>query len=167
MVQSIIIDVVSKNNVFDKFNNQGPTSQHPPFFFSSFLIFFTLPLLSPYVIPVHLRSSLQTLSHLCLKPIENLVQPNTQKKPSTKTQHFPKKKMKYIQHWGELAPALLISLQKSSSCPKLEPIIEEGSENIEDVQKNRRHGCPNELKKKLRDASGDAHSKSQFKLDLE
>jgi hypothetical protein len=75
--------------------------------------------------------------------------------------------MKYIQHWGELAPALLISLQKSSSCPKLEPIIEEGSENIEDVQKNRRHGCPNELKKKLRDASGDAHSKSQFKLDLE
>ncbi|XVF25431.1 hypothetical protein REPUB_Repub13aG0211900 [Reevesia pubescens] len=34
----------------------------------------------------------------------------------------------YKQNWGAVAPARLISPGKSSSCPRLETILEEGSE---------------------------------------
>ncbi|CAK7350174.1 unnamed protein product [Dovyalis caffra] len=41
------------------------------------------------------------------------------------------KDMKYMQRWGDVAPALLISRQRSrSSAPKLETIVEEGSGNF-------------------------------------
>ena len=40
-----------------------------------------------------------------------------------------------MQNWIEVAPAPLISHQKSSNSPKLEPILEEGSENSEVLQK--------------------------------
>jgi hypothetical protein len=40
------------------------------------------------------------------------------------------KKMKCMQKWGDVAPALLISQQRSrSSFPRLDTIIEEGSGN--------------------------------------
>jgi hypothetical protein len=41
------------------------------------------------------------------------------------------KEMRYMQNWGEFAPALLISHQKYSTCPQLETIAEEGPENFE------------------------------------
>lgn len=42
-----------------------------------------------------------------------------------------------MQNWGAdaVAPAPLISHKKCSNSPKLEPIIEEGSENFEVMQK--------------------------------
>lgn len=45
------------------------------------------------------------------------------------------KEVRYMQSRGEVAPALLISHHKSSISPKLEPIVEEGSEDIEGVEK--------------------------------
>ncbi|KAB1207477.1 hypothetical protein CJ030_MR7G012479 [Morella rubra] len=45
------------------------------------------------------------------------------------------KEVRYMQSRGEVAPALLISHLKSSVSPKLEPIVEEGSEDIEGVEK--------------------------------
>ncbi|KAB2081764.1 hypothetical protein ERO13_A05G146700v2 [Gossypium hirsutum] len=35
------------------------------------------------------------------------------------------KDIRYMQTWGEVAPALLISRQRSSSSPRLETIVEE------------------------------------------
>ncbi|XVE88426.1 hypothetical protein DITRI_Ditri19aG0068700 [Diplodiscus trichospermus] len=39
------------------------------------------------------------------------------------------KKVGFKQNWGEVAPAPLISRRKSSTCPRLETILEEGYEN--------------------------------------
>lgn len=40
------------------------------------------------------------------------------------------KEVSYMQNWVEVAPTLLITHQKSSKCPKLETIVEEGPGNI-------------------------------------
>ncbi|XWS18667.1 hypothetical protein CRYUN_Cryun32bG0064300 [Craigia yunnanensis] len=39
------------------------------------------------------------------------------------------KEVGYKRNWGEVAPGRLISRRKSSSCPRLETILEEGCEN--------------------------------------
>ncbi|KAE8715053.1 LEM3 (ligand-effect modulator 3) family protein / CDC50 family protein isoform 1 [Hibiscus syriacus] len=39
------------------------------------------------------------------------------------------KEVGYKQNWGEEAPSLLINPRKSSACPRLETILEEGYEN--------------------------------------
>ncbi|KAE8715054.1 LEM3 (ligand-effect modulator 3) family protein / CDC50 family protein isoform 1 [Hibiscus syriacus] len=39
------------------------------------------------------------------------------------------KEVGYKQNWGAVAPSLLINPRKSSTCPRLETILEEGYEN--------------------------------------
>ncbi|KAJ6292756.1 hypothetical protein OIU78_024857 [Salix suchowensis] len=47
--------------------------------------------------------------------------------------------MRYMQKWGDVAPALLLSRQRSrSSSPKLDTIVEEGSGNFGVVAMPRR-----------------------------
>ncbi|KAL3741474.1 hypothetical protein ACJRO7_017020 [Eucalyptus globulus] len=38
--------------------------------------------------------------------------------------------MRYMNNWGEVAPTLLLSYRRSSSSPRLETILEEGSEEF-------------------------------------
>ncbi|XVF87123.1 hypothetical protein PTKIN_Ptkin18bG0094200 [Pterospermum kingtungense] len=45
--------------------------------------------------------------------------------------------MGYKQNWGAVAPARLISPTRSSSCPRLETILEEGCEDHHAVFSNK------------------------------
>ncbi|KAH0995081.1 hypothetical protein GBA52_018945 [Prunus armeniaca] len=42
---------------------------------------------------------------------------------------------RYMHNWVEVAPPLMISHEKCSNSPKLETIVEEGSESFEILQK--------------------------------
>lgn len=41
------------------------------------------------------------------------------------------KEMRHKQNWGEVAPTLLVPVQKSTRLPKLETIVEEGYEDMQ------------------------------------
>lgn len=45
--------------------------------------------------------------------------------------------MRSMQDFREVAPSLLVSRQRCSSCPKLETILEEGSERFEILPKTK------------------------------
>lgn len=42
--------------------------------------------------------------------------------------------MRCVENWVEVAPSLLICPARSSNCPKLETILEEGSEGLDDLK---------------------------------